>query len=273
MSDLYIFNKGEFFMKMNELGLVYFSPTGTTRKVIMETARNIDLKSVSYDLSIHKEKKPNLHFKCNDFVLFGIPVYGGRVPATFLEYFETLKGDNTPAALIATYGCREYEDALLELKNEVESRGFKVIGAGAFPVQHSIVRQIGMSRPNKADLKVIADFGIQLNRKLRNAVDFNNVDIQVPGNNPYKKYGTIPLVPKTDVNLCIECKACAKSCPSGAISMENPKKTDKKKCISCMKCVYSCRKKARYVSNMKLNIAQKKLTKVCKSDKQAEIFM
>jgi flavodoxin len=64
-------------MKMNELGLVYFSPTGTTRKVIMETARNIDLKSVSYDLSIHKEKKPNLHFKCNDFVLFGIPVYGG----------------------------------------------------------------------------------------------------------------------------------------------------------------------------------------------------
>ena len=52
MSDLYIFNKGEFFMKMNELGLVYFSPTGTTRKVIMETARNIDLKSVSYDLSL-----------------------------------------------------------------------------------------------------------------------------------------------------------------------------------------------------------------------------
>ena len=38
-------------MKMNELGLVYFSPTGTTRKVIIETARNIDLKSVSYDLS------------------------------------------------------------------------------------------------------------------------------------------------------------------------------------------------------------------------------
>ena len=44
-------------MKMNELGLVYFNPTGTTRKVIIETARNIDLKSVSYDLSIHKEKK------------------------------------------------------------------------------------------------------------------------------------------------------------------------------------------------------------------------
>ena len=119
-------------MKMNELGLVYFSPTGTTRKVIMEAARNIDLKSVSYDLSIHKEKKPAMQFKKNDLVLFGIPVYAGRVPKTFLEYFENLQGDNTPAALIATYGCREYEDALLELKNEVEKRGFKVIGAAAF---------------------------------------------------------------------------------------------------------------------------------------------
>lgn len=260
-------------MKTNELGLVYFSPTGTTRKVIMEVARNIDMKSVSFDLTIHKEKKPNMQFGSNDFVLFGIPVYGGRVPKTFLEYFDTLKGSNTPAALIATYGCREYEDALLELKNEVESRGFKVIGAGAFPVQHSIIRQIGLGRPNKADMKVIADFGIQLNRKLRNSDNFDAADVRIPGNSPYKKYSTIPLVPKADINLCTECKTCAKACPAGAISMEDPKKTDKKKCISCMKCVYSCKKKARYVNSMKLNMASKKLIKVCKNDKEAEIFI
>ena len=172
-------------MKMNELGLVYFSPTGTTRKVIMEAARNIDLKSVSYDLSIHKEKKPAMQFKKNDLVLFGIPVYAGRVPKTFLEYFENLQGDNTPAALIATYGCREYEDALLELKNEVEKRGFKVIGAAAFPTEHSIARKIGMSRPNKEDLKVIADFGVQLNRRIKKSENFDNISIEVPGNGPY----------------------------------------------------------------------------------------
>ena len=44
-------------MKTAELKLVYFSPTGTTRRVIMEVARQIDLKSVSFDLSVHKEKK------------------------------------------------------------------------------------------------------------------------------------------------------------------------------------------------------------------------
>lgn len=260
-------------MKMNELGLVYFSPTGTTRKVIMEAAKGIEMKSVSYDLTVHKEKKPSLKFKKNDFVLFGIPVYSGRVPETFLEYFENLNGDGTPAALIATYGCREYEDALLELKNEVESRGFKVIGAGAFPVEHSLVRTIGARRPNKDDLKVISDFGIQLNRRLKQSDSFDSYNITVPGNTPYRKYNHSVPVPKTDSTECLECKACVKVCPAGAISADNPKKTDKNKCIGCRKCVRSCKQKARYISRMKHRSLERKLYKVCDSSKQAEIFL
>ena len=74
-------------MKMNELKLVYFQPhRKNPEKVIMEVARNIDLKSVSHDFSVYKEKKPVLKFAENDFVLFGIPVYGGRVPALFTQY-------------------------------------------------------------------------------------------------------------------------------------------------------------------------------------------
>ena len=72
-------------MKINELKLVYFSPTGATRKIMMETARNIDAKSVSFDFSVYKAKKPSLKFGSNDFAIFGIPVYYGRVPALFLE--------------------------------------------------------------------------------------------------------------------------------------------------------------------------------------------
>ena len=85
-------------MKMNELKLVYFSPTGTTRKAVMETARHIGLKSVSFDFSVYKTKKPVLKFAENDFVLFAAPVYGGRVPALFTEYLQNIAGKNTPAA-------------------------------------------------------------------------------------------------------------------------------------------------------------------------------
>lgn len=260
-------------MKTTELKLVYFSPTGTTRRVVMEAAKCLGLKSVSYDLSVHKEKKPLLQFDTNDFVLFGIPVYAGRVPETFLAYFEHLKGNHTPAALIATYGCRAYEDALLELKNEVETRGFHVIGAAAFPTEHSIVRSIGLGRPNKDDLKVIDEFAVALSRRLKQKDSPNTFSIQVPGNVPYKPYKTVPLVPKADISLCTECRACAKVCPVGAISPEDPKKTDKKKCISCQHCVRVCRQKARSVSSLKLHLAEKKLKKVCQNDKKADIFL
>ena len=98
---------------------------------------------------------------------------------------------------------------------------------------------------------------------------FASFDLKVPGNTPYRKYGKNVLFPKADVSLCTECSACAKICPAGAISLDNPKKTDHDKCIGCMKCVRFCKQKARYVSAFKLNMAAKKLTKVCQSDKKA----
>lgn len=260
-------------MKMNELKLVYFSPTGTTRKAIMEVARSIDLRSVSHDFSVYKEKKPVLKFAENDFVLFGIPVYGGRVPALFAEYLQNVTGKNTPAALIATYGCREYEDSLIELKDLVENNGFKVIGAAAFPTEHSIVQTIGARRPSKADMKVIAEYGVNLNRRLRKEDNLTNINIQVPGNRPYKKYSKNALFPKADINSCTECKACAKACPAGAISIKDPKTTDHKKCIGCLKCVRICKQNARAVNSLKYRIAEGKLKKVCQSGKAADIFL
>lgn len=260
-------------MKMNELKLVYFSPTGTTRKVIMETARSIDLKSISFDLSVYKEKKPALKFAYNDFALFAIPVYYGRVPALFMEYLENITGDGTPAALIATYGCREYEDALLELKETVEKNGFKIIGAAAFPTEHSIVPSIGARRPNKADLKEAAEYGIELNRRLKKEDTFGHIEVKVPGNSPYRKYGKTAIFPKADTSLCTLCGACAKVCPAGAIPADSPQKTDHKKCIGCMKCMRICKQKARGVSSLKMNIAEKKLKKACDSNKKVEIFL
>ena len=260
-------------MKMNELKLVYFSPTGATRKAVMETARSIDLKSVSFDFSVYKEKRPALKFAHDDFAIFGIPVYYGRVPALFMEHLKNISGDHTPAALIATYGCREYEDALLELKTELENRGFKVIGAAAFPSEHSIVPSIGVRRPNKTDMKTIAEFGIDLNRKLRKTESFDNSDVHVPGNSPYRKYGKNALFPKADSSMCTLCGSCARFCPAGAIPAKEPKKTDTSKCIGCMKCVRVCKQNARSVNSLKMTMTENKLKKVCQRDKKAEIFL
>lgn len=260
-------------MKINNLNLVYFSPTGTTRRVIMAVAQKFDLKSVSYDLTTHKAKSPLLRFDKADFVLFGIPVYSGRVPKTVLTYFENLKGNRTPCALIATYGNREYEDALLELKTVVQEKGFLVMGAAAFPAEHSIVRTIGRGRPDKEDFKMIENYGVQLRRKLKHYEPAKHCDLAVSGNPQYRAYNSVPLIPKGVSADCTLCGACKKVCPAGAISADKPYKTDAKKCISCMRCLRVCPVKTRKISAFKYKIAKKKLEKVCQVRKEPEIFI
>lgn len=260
-------------MKINELKLVYFSPNGTTRRVVMETARNMDMKSVSFDLSVYKEKKPTLKFAENDAVLFAVPVYGGRVPALFTEYMKQISGLGTPAALIVTYGCREYDDALLELSDIAKAQGFRIIGAAAFPTEHCMLPEIGARRPNKSDMKIAAEYGTELNRRLKKADTFSNISIEIPGQSPYCKYQKASIVPKVDISRCTECGTCAKVCSAGAISFSDPKKTDSKKCISCMKCIRICRQNARYVGAIKASVVAQMLRKKCDPTKQAELFL
>ena len=128
-----------------------------------------------------------MKFGSNDFAIFGIPVYYGRVPALFLEYLQNISGNNTPAAIAATYGCREYEDALLELKTELEGKGFKVIAAAAFPTEHSIIPMIGARRTNKADPRQASEYGIKLNRRRRKEESFEGGYMPVQGKSTYPK--------------------------------------------------------------------------------------
>lgn len=56
--------------------------------------------------------------------IIGVPTYAGRVAPTALERLQKIKGDNTPAITIVLYGNRDYEDALLELRDTVKQLGF-----------------------------------------------------------------------------------------------------------------------------------------------------
>lgn len=65
------------------------------------------------------------------------PVYGGRVPVLALQRLQRLKGNGAPAILGVVYGNRDYEDALLELRDTAISLGFSPLTAGAFIGEHS----------------------------------------------------------------------------------------------------------------------------------------
>ena len=244
-------------MKMNELGLVYFSPTGTTRKVIMEAARNIDLKSVSYDLSIHKEKKPAMQFKKNDLVLFGIPVYAGRVPNVMLKYLATIQGNGALAVPVVLFGNRNFDDGLIELRDILENTGFHTVAAAAFVGEHSFSKALAAGRPDADDMKEALAFAGKVAEKVKGLPEGEvPAPVEVEGvPHPYRGYYQprdrkgvsidIRKVKSLVSDACDDCKICADVCPMGSISHENEREYTGI-CIKCGACIKKCPKQARY---------------------------
>jgi hypothetical protein len=67
-----------------------------------------------------------------------MPAYDGRIPGNAIEFFRCLGADRTPAVAIVSYGARDYGDALCELKDRCEGKGFVTIAAGAFVGEHAL---------------------------------------------------------------------------------------------------------------------------------------
>ena len=272
-------SKKELTMDIKTVKLLYFSPTQTTKKVVEGIARGMNAGDVEYiDLTLPDRKIENINFSGNDFVIFGMPVYGGRIPAMAAGLLEKFKGENTLASIVVVYGNRAYEDALLELKNIAVESGFKPITAGAFIGEHSFSKKefpIAQGRPDKEDITETEAFGKSISDKIKDYKSIEDITIiDVPGNFPYKK-GVTPskAAASTDNEVCTMCETCATVCPAGAITYEDVVITDKDKCLLCCACVKICPTEARELSVPLLLEKTEWLSKHCKEPKKADLFI
>lgn len=252
---------------MNNIHLIYFSPALSTRKVMREIGKNMGNSVKEYDITMGLSEPLNIDNE--DLVVFSVPVYAGRVPSLAAKAFENIKGNKTPAVLVCVYGNRDYDDALLELKNISQENGFVPIAAGAFIARHSIFPNVAIGRPDNDDNTVIADFSEKCYKKFLEK-DFPE-QLTVKGNFPYREHGKIPLIPKGD-SACNKCGTCVKQCPVGAIPAENPKKTDKELCISCARCITLCPEKSRKFRGLLYSLVRRKFEKKCAARKETETF-
>jgi ferredoxin len=237
----------------------YFSATETTKKIVTGIAGKLAESSggkaaENVDFTLPDARRSPASFTPQDLVVAGLPVYAGRVPNVLLNYLNETQGNGALTVAVVVYGNRHYDDALVEWRDILVSRGFKVIAAGAFIGEHSFSRILGQNRPDQQDLSRVAEFAGLIYQKL---TAFQNAPktVSVPGNKPYQPYyrpkdkdgnpvSILKVVPKTSDD-CIHCGLCVSLCPVGSIDTNDESRITGI-CIKCCACIKNCPMEAKY---------------------------
>ena len=107
-------------MDIKKVTGVYFSPAGSTKTVVETTvdelARLFKAESRYISLNTPSDRAQEYQFALDELVVFGCPVYAGRLPNKISpDFARCLHGEGTPAVALVTYGGRAYDNALAEI--------------------------------------------------------------------------------------------------------------------------------------------------------------
>ena len=265
---------------------IYFSPTGTTSKIVESIARKITKNlrmDTSYnviDFTAKDIREGASSFNKDDIAIIGVPVYAGRVPNILLNYLNTIRGNGALAICIVVYGNRNYDDALIELRDVAEADGFHVIAAGAFVGEHSFSKILAKGRPDEKDLDIAIQFADQICSKINK--NHSDGTLVLKGEEPYRKYympkdkegnpvDIRKVTPKTNAD-CINCKLCAEVCPMGSIDFDDTSKLNGI-CIKCGACIKKCPVSAKYYDDIGFLRHKYELEEQFKERREPELFV
>ena len=249
--------------------LVYFSATYTTRQVCRGIARHLVGEVQEHDIT-NAGPEDKVEIPENDILILGMPVYCGRIPEMAVDRVKKFQGHQGKAIAVAVYGNREFDDALLEMKNLLTDAHFQTIAAAAFIGRHCIFPTVATNRPDEEDEKKMAEFaGLCLPLLQYSNGELGELD--VPGNAEYCPHKRSSFYPVPTDN-CTHCGTCASLCPTGAISLDNVGEVDTDLCLACGRCIVVCPEHARNFAGEMYAGASIKFTQAYGARKEPQFF-
>lgn len=266
-------------MNVDSVTVVYFSPTGTSKKITEGIVKGINpATSNVVDLTDAERRNMPLHVSDKDLLVVAVPVYMGRVPALVTDWLSTLTAQKTPVVCIVVYGNRVYDNALLELKDTLAARGCVPVAGAAYVGEHSFSSEdipVAHGRPDSGDLAHAEAFGRAVRDKMDAVADSSAMpELHVAGSRPYEGMTTLWDVDFIEVaDTCTQCGVCAQICPLGAIDSQNSALVDIAQCITCCACIKRCPQQARSIKPSLVKDASLRLNNLFSAPKQPENFL
>ena len=248
------------------LRTIYFSATGTSKKIALAISQSIATEFVVEDITF--QSLQNTSYATDDLLCIAVPVYGGGVAPVALKRLDAIRGNNTPVVVVVVYGNRNFERAAVQMSDFLAERGFITIAAAAFVGEHSYSTElspIAVGRPMVEDINDANRFGELVKQKLTKgleSVDVSTLQCPDSGEENVKAFvefvkgyqaeqakNPVKLLPITDENRCVMCGVCVDVCPMEAIDREDVSMVDPTLCIKCCACVKECPKEAKSLNS------------------------
>ena len=275
-------------MRVRNIWAVYFSATGTTEKTVKTVAAAaaevLDAPWQAVSFTLPQERQEKLQFCTGDLVFVATPVYAGRVPNVLLPFLtENIIGNGAMAVPVVLYGNRNYDDALMELRNILQANHFACVAGAAFVGEHSFSRVLAAGRPDAEDLALMEGFGEAVGRKVRRLEHTPETAVAVGGCDPIRPYykprdrqgnfiNILKVKPVTDRDKCNGCGLCAEKCPMGSIRADNVAEVAGI-CIKCCACVKGCPAGAKYFTDEGYLYHQHELEEMYARRGEVEMFL